>query len=45
MRLTKKNEAIKYKIIRDITTLFDSEKEDYYKPVMIDNVLSNNYIA
>ena len=41
-KLKEENEAIKDRIIRDITTLF--EQEDYYKPVRVDNFYSNNYI-
>ena len=29
----KKNEEIKDRVIRDIRSLFEHEKEDYYKPV------------
>ena len=31
--MPKKKTKIEYKIIRDIKALFQSEKEDYYKPV------------
>ena len=43
-RLKKKNEAIKDKIIRDIRDLFEKEKECYYKPVRVSDLLSINYI-
>ena len=42
--MTKENEAIKDKIIRDIRNLFEHEKGDYYKPVRVHNFCSNNYI-
>ena len=42
--MTKENEAIKGKIIRDIRNLFEHEKGDYYKPVREHNFCSNNYI-
>ena len=32
-KLKKKNEEIKDRVIRDIRSLFEHEKEDYYKPV------------
>ena len=32
------------KILRDIRTLYELNKEDYYKPVRIGNVFSSNYI-
>ena len=37
----KKGNSIKY--IKDIRTLFES-KEDYYEPIRIGNVFSNNYM-
>ena len=43
-RLKKENEAIKYRVIRDIKNLLEHEREDYYKPVRIGNFWSNNYI-
>ena len=42
-RLNKENEAVKDRIIRYITNLFEHE-EDYYKPVRADNIWRNNYI-
>ena len=36
--------AIKEKIIRDVKTHLEQEKEDYYKPVRVANFYSNNYI-
>ena len=42
--MTKENEAIKGKIIRDTRNLFEHEKGDYYKPVRVHNFCSNNYI-
>ena len=45
-RLEKESKAIKDRIIRDIRNFFEHEKEEnYYKPVMVGNFLSNNYIA
>ena len=31
-------------IISDIRNLFELENEDYYKPIRVDNLYSNNYI-
>ena len=42
-RLKKESEEIKDRIIRDVKKFFELE-EDYYKPVMISNFHSNNYI-
>ena len=42
-RLKKENEAIKDRIIKDIKNLFESE-ENYYKPVRVGNLYSQNYI-
>ena len=36
-KLKKKKKAIKDKIFRDIKTLFEQQKEDYYKPVRVGN--------
>ena len=36
---------IKYRLIRDIKTLFEQEEqEDYYKPERVNNFWNNNYI-
>ena len=43
LRLEKKNESIKDRIIRDVFNLFENW-EDYYKPVRVDIFWSNNYI-
>ena len=43
-RLKRENNAIKYKLIRDIRTLFASTEEEYYEPVRLGNAFSNNYI-
>ena len=45
-KIKKENDAIKYKIIRDIGKLFESENEedDYYIPVRVGNFRSNSYI-
>ena len=40
--LKKGNEAIKYRIIRGIKTLFE-QQEDYYKPVTVGNFWNNSY--
>ena len=44
--ILKEYDAIKYKIIRDIGKLFESENEedDYYIPVRVGNFRSNSYI-
>ena len=42
-RLAKK-EAIKDRIIRDVKNLYNPEKDNYYKPVRVNNFYSNNYI-
>ena len=41
--LKKENEAIKDRIIRDITTLFKQENV-YYKPIRVSNFSNNSYI-
>ena len=40
----KKTKAIKDRILRDIKNLFGHEEENYYKPVRVSNLWSNNYI-
>lgn len=35
VRLKRENNAIKDTVIRDIRTHFESEKEDYYEPVIL----------
>ena len=35
---------IKDKVLRDVRTLFESDEEDYYKPIRTGNAFSNNYI-
>ena len=43
-RLKKEIKAVKDRIIRDIRILFEhEEKENYYKPVRVNNFWSNNY--
>ena len=32
------------KVLRDIRTLYESDKEDYYQPIRIGNAFSSNYI-
>ena len=44
-REEKETKAIKDKIVRDIKNLFEyEEEENYYKPVRVNNLWSNNYI-
>ena len=43
-RLKKENEANKGRIIRNIKSLSEHRKEDYYKPVKVGNFRINNYI-
>ena len=43
-RLEKETKAIKDRILRDIKNLFEHEEENYYKPVRVSNIWSNNYI-
>ena len=40
----KETKAIKDRILSDIKNLFEQEEENYYKPVRVNNVWSNNYI-
>ena len=42
--MKKENKAIKNRIIRDITNLFEHEEEDYYKPVRVGNFWSKHHI-
>ena len=42
-KLKNENKAIKYRIIRDIRTLFKQE-DDYYKPTRVVNLWNNNDI-
>ena len=41
--LKKDFKAVKNRIIRDIRKLFEHEEEDYYKPVRVGDLWSNNY--
>ena len=43
MRL-ENDKGIKDRVLRDIKTLYESDKEDYYKPVRTGVVFSSNYI-
>ena len=44
-RLEKETKAIKDRILRDIKNLFEHEEEEnYYKPVRVSNIWSNNFI-
>ena len=40
-RLKNKNKAIKYRILRDISNLFQHDKIDYYKPLKVNNFWNN----
>ena len=42
--LKKGNKVIKYRIVRDINTLFEQQEEDFYKPVRVVTFWNNNYI-
>ena len=43
IQLKRENEPIKYKIIRDIKTLFEKD-DDYYIPVKVGNYWNNSYV-
>ena len=43
-RLKKETEAIWNRILRDIRNLFEHEEGDYYKPVRVGNLGSNNRV-
>ena len=43
-QIKKENKTIKNRKIRDIRNLFEHEEDDYYKPVRVVNLWSNNYI-
>ena len=43
-RLKKENEKIKERIIKDIMIFLEKEEVNYYKPVRVGNLWSNNYI-
>ena len=40
-RLKNKNKAIKYRILWDISNLFQRDKADYYKPLKVNNFWNN----
>ena len=40
-RLKNKNKAIKYRILRDISNLFQHDKVGYYKPLKVNNFWNN----
>ena len=42
--LKKGNKVIKYRIVRDINTLFEQQEEDFYKPIRVVTFWNNNYI-
>ena len=44
LKKEKETKAIKNTIIWDIKNLFEHEKENYYKPVRVNNFWSSNYI-
>ena len=39
-----KKKDINVKVLKDIKTLFESDEEDYYKPIRTGNIFSSNYI-
>ena len=39
----KNRKGINDKVLRDIKTLYESDKEDYYEPVKINNAFNDNY--
>ena len=41
--LFKKDNGIKYRVLRDIRTLFESHEKDYYKPIRTGDAFSDNY--
>ena len=43
-QIKKENKTIKNRKITDIRNLFEHEEDDYYKPVQVVNLWSNNYI-
>ena len=43
-RLKKENPIIKNRILSNIRNLFQHERKDYYKPAIVGNFWSNNYI-
>ena len=43
-RPKKQKEAIKNRIIKNISNLFEHEEEDYYKPVRVHNFRSNYHV-
>ena len=42
--MKKEYQAIKYKTTKNIRSLFENEKEDYYQPKRVDNFSKRNYI-
>ena len=40
-RLKNKNKAIKYRILRDISNLFQHDKVGYHKPLKVNNFWNN----
>ena len=40
----KNKKGVNDKVLRDIISLYESDKEDYYKPIRIGNAFSSNYI-
>ena len=43
-RLEKETKAIKSRILSDMTSQFEHEDKNYYKPVTVNKFWSNNYI-
>ena len=39
-----KDKDIKHRVLRDIRTLHEPDKENYYKPIRTGNAFSSNYI-
>ena len=40
-RLKNENKAVKYRILRDISNLFQHDKAGYYKPLRVNNFWNN----
>ena len=41
----RKDNVIKDKVLRDIITLFESDEDEYYKPIRTSGTFSSNYIG
>ena len=42
-KLERKDKVIKDKVLRDIRALFESDEDDYYKPIKTVNAFNSNY--